>query len=125
MALVAVYDVVRPRREQPSVFLYTMPFFHVYGFTFALRALVLSDTVVLMERFGLGRMLTAVERFQVTHAAVVPPLLVALTKDGATAGYDLRSLECVACGAAPLGKDTAAAFKSKFPGVMIVQVRLS
>lgn len=124
IALVAVYDAVRVRREEPAVFLYTMPFFHVYGFTFSLRAMVLSDTVVIMERFSLRGMLGAVERFRVTHLAVVPPLVVAMTKDGVTEGYDLRSLEGVRCGAAPLGKDTVAAFKSKFPGVVIEQVCL-
>ncbi|XP_019442840.1 PREDICTED: 4-coumarate--CoA ligase-like 9 [Lupinus angustifolius] len=121
IALVGVYDAVRVKREEPAVFLYTMPFFHVYGFTFSLRALVLSDTVVIMERFTLRRMLSAVERFRVTHLAVVPPLVVAMTKDGVTEGYDLRSLQGVACGAAPLGKDTVAAFKFKFPGVVIIQ----
>ncbi|KAK7316110.1 hypothetical protein VNO77_34836 [Canavalia gladiata] len=120
-ALAAVYDAVRVNRKQPAMFLYTMPFFHVYGFTFCLRAMVLSETVVIMERFSLRRMLTAVERFRVTHLAVVPPLVVALTKDGVTDGYDLRSLEGIACGAAPLGKETAKAFKSKFQGVAIVQ----
>lgn len=121
IAFVAVYDAVRVRREDPAVFLYTMPFFHVYGFMFSLRAMVLSDTVVIMERFSLKGMLGAVERFRVTHLAVVPPLVVAMTKDAATEGYDLRPLEGVVCGAAPLGKDTVAAFKSKFPGVVIAQ----
>ncbi|CAL0317391.1 unnamed protein product [Lupinus luteus] len=121
IALVGVYDAVRVKREEPAVFLYTMPFFHVYGFTFILRAVVLSDTVVIMERFSLRRMLSAVERFRVTHLAVVPPLVVAMTKDDVTEGYDLRSLQGVACGAAPLGKDTVAAFKFKFPGVVIIQ----
>ncbi|KAK7266905.1 hypothetical protein RIF29_19566 [Crotalaria pallida] len=121
MAMVGVYDAVVVRKEKPAVFLYTIPFFHVYGFTYNLRAMVLSDTVVIMERFSLRGMLSAVERFKVTHLAVVPPLVVAMVKDGVTEGYDLRSLEGVACGAAPLGKDTVAAFKMKFPGVVIVQ----
>ncbi|XP_027358439.1 4-coumarate--CoA ligase-like 9 [Abrus precatorius] len=120
-ALAVGYDAVREERKEPPVFLYTMPFFHVYGFTFSLRAMVLSETVVIMERFRFREMLRAVERFRVTNIAMVPPLVVALTKDGVTDGYDLTSLVGIACGAAPLGKETAEAFKSKFPGVVIIQ----
>ncbi|RDX88635.1 4-coumarate--CoA ligase-like 9, partial [Mucuna pruriens] len=124
-ALAAVYDAARVRRKEPAVFLYTMQYFHVYGFTFCLRAMVLSDTVVIMERFNLRVMLSAVERFRVTHLALVPSLLVLLTKDdGVTDGYDLRTLEGIACGSAPLGKETADAFKVKFPNVVIIQVYL-
>ncbi|TKY46419.1 4-coumarate--CoA ligase 9 [Spatholobus suberectus] len=120
-ASAAGYDAVRSKRKEPAVFLYTMPFFHVYGFTFSLRAMVLSDTVVVTERFSLKGMLSAVERFRVTHLAVVPPLMVAVTKNSVTDGYDLRTLEGVACGSAPLGKETAEAFKAKFPNVVIIQ----
>ncbi|MED6168683.1 hypothetical protein PIB30_013665 [Stylosanthes scabra] len=120
-AMAGAYDVFRAQREKPAVFLYTMPFFHVFGFTLSLRAVVLLETVVLMERFGLRRAVEAIERFRVTHIAGVPSMLVAMIKDDVTAAYDLSSLECVACGGAPLGKDTAAAFKSKFPKVLVLQ----
>ncbi|TKY46415.1 4-coumarate--CoA ligase 9 [Spatholobus suberectus] len=120
-ALLAGHDAVRAKRKEPAVFLCTMPFFHVYGFTFSLRAMVLSDTVAIMERFSLRGMLSAVERFRVTHLALVPSLVVAVTKDAVADGYDLRSLEGIGCGGAPLGKETAEAFKAKFPNVVIVQ----
>lgn len=123
-ALAAGYDAVRVNRKYPAVFFFTMPFFHVYGFTLSFRAMVLSETVVIMERFSLRGMLSAVERFGVTHLAVVPPLMVALTKDSVTNGYDLKTLEGVTCGSSPLGKETAEAFKAKFPNVMILQVCL-
>ncbi|MED6157878.1 hypothetical protein PIB30_027543 [Stylosanthes scabra] len=122
-AMAGVYDVVRAKREKPAVFLYTMPFFHVFGFTYSLRAVVLLETVVLMERFGLRRAMEAIESFRVTHIAAVPSIMVAMMKDEVTAAHDLSSLECVACGAAPLGKDTAATFKSKFPKVLVLQAR--
>ncbi|XP_054777253.1 4-coumarate--CoA ligase-like 9 [Prosopis cineraria] len=121
IALAASYDATRSQRERPAVFLYTIPYFHVYGFTYSLRSVVLSETVVLMERFRMEKMLKAVDEFRVTHLAVAPPVVVAMAKGDVTDGYDLSSLEGIACGAAPLGKDAAAAFKSKFPRVVIVQ----
>lgn len=120
----ASFDAARTQREIPAVILYTMPYFHVYGFTYCLRSVVLSETVVLMERFRMEKMLRAVDEFRVTHLAVAPPVVVAMAKAkrDVTDGYDLSSLEGISCGGAPLGKDAVAAFKSKFPKVVLVQV---
>ncbi|XP_061344468.1 4-coumarate--CoA ligase-like 9 [Gastrolobium bilobum] len=121
MATVAGYDAVRVRTESPAVYLYTVPYFHVYGFTYCLRSVAMMDTVLVMERFGLGKMLDAVERFGLTHLVAAPPVVVAMSKNGVTEGHDLSSLQGVACGGAPLGKETVAAFKLKFPRVLLVQ----
>jgi len=121
-AIAAGYDTVREKRAEPAVYLYTVPYFHVYGFTFSLGAMVLSETVVIMERFSLGGMLRAAERFRATHITVVPVLVVAMTKDSVTDGYQLTSLEGIVCGGAPLRKETDVAFKAKFPNVLVIQV---
>ena len=121
-ASAASYYATTSQRKNPAVFLHTMPYFHVYGFTYCLRSVALSETVVIMEKFSFERMLSAVEEFKVTHIAVVPPLVVAMIKGGVTDGYDLSSLEGMSCGAAPLGKDVFSAFKLKFPKVTLVQV---
>ncbi|KAI4350545.1 hypothetical protein L6164_004992 [Bauhinia variegata] len=120
-ATTAGFYATRLQRETPAVALHTIPYFHAYGFTFCLKSVVLSETVVLMEKFSLRGMLSAVEEFKVTHLAVVPSTVVAMIKDGLTDGYDLRSLEGVGCGGAPLGKDVIAAFRSKFPTVVLAQ----
>lgn len=122
IAVAAGHDAARPQRESPSICLHTMPYFHVYGFTFSMRSVVLSETGVLIERFEVRKMLRAVEEFGVTHLAVVPPVVVAMAKEAVTDGYDLRSLEGIACGAAPIGIDAVAALKSKFPRIVFVQV---
>lgn len=121
-AAVASSFASSPKRESPAVMLFTMPYFHIYGLFFCFRAAALMETAVVMQRFDLKMMLKAVEEFRVTHAAVTPPIVVAMSKGGSTDGYDLSSLETVACGAAPLGKDTIMAFASKFPKVVLVQV---
>ncbi|KAI4348283.1 hypothetical protein L6164_009020 [Bauhinia variegata] len=120
-ASVASYNSASPQRKSPALFLHTMAYFHVYGFAYCLRSVALSETVVLMERFSLRGMLSAVEKFRVTHLALVPPVVVAMIKIGITEGYDLSSLEGVRCGAAPLGKDIVAAFHRKFPTVVLAQ----
>ncbi|CAL5418014.1 unnamed protein product [Camellia sinensis] len=91
-----------------------MPFFHVYGFFNSLKSVAVSETVVVMERFDLRKMMKAVEEFRVTNAVAAPPMVVAMAKEDVAEGYDLRSLEGVGCGGSPLAKEVIAAFKAKF-----------
>ncbi|GMY05629.1 4-coumarate--coa ligase-like 9 [Fagus crenata] len=108
-------------RESPAVILYTVPYFHVFGFFYCLKSVALSEAVVLMERFDLKKMLKAVEEFKVTQVALAPPVVVTMAKTNVTDGYDLNSLEGVVCGAAPIAKDVISAFMAKFPKVEFVQ----
>ncbi|KAG5085472.1 hypothetical protein JHK82_052869 [Glycine max] len=97
-AIVAGYDTVREKRKEPAVVLFTVPFFHV-----------------------LKAMLGTVERFRVTHVTVVLALVVAVTKDHVTDGYDLTSLEAIICGGSRLRKETQEAFKAVLPNVLVIQ----
>ncbi|KAF3444483.1 hypothetical protein FNV43_RR14175 [Rhamnella rubrinervis] len=94
----AVYYNDRTERESPAVFLYTVPYFHIFGFFYSWKSVAVNDTVVVMEKYELSKMLRAVEEFRVTHLALVPAVVVAMVKadhDHITASYDLSSLESV------------------------------
>ncbi|KAL2900687.1 4-coumarate--CoA ligase-like 9 [Bienertia sinuspersici] len=106
---------------KPAVSLFFLPLFHVFGFFMMLRAVSMAETLVLMERFDLGKMFETVERYKVTYMPVSPPLVVALEKSQLVNKYDLSSLEFLGCGGAPLGKEVAHRFKARFPNVEIVQ----
>ncbi|KAL0014506.1 hypothetical protein SO802_001575 [Lithocarpus litseifolius] len=109
-------------RKSPAVLLCTVPYFHMYGYSFILRAVALSECAVVMERFDLRKMVRAMEEFRVTLLALAPPLLVAMAKnDDVTGGCDLSSLEEVVFGGAPLGKDVISAFLARFPRVALLQ----
>ncbi|CAK9138561.1 unnamed protein product [Ilex paraguariensis] len=103
----------------------------VYGALFSciwvfdsVKSVALRETVVLMERFDLRKMWRAVGEFRVTDVAVAMarPVLVTMAKGDVTDGYDLRSLDRVDCGGAPLGKDVIRAFSTKFSGVLLHQL---
>ncbi|XP_015878932.3 4-coumarate--CoA ligase-like 9 isoform X1 [Ziziphus jujuba] len=122
IAMIATYHAPLIKRESPAVFIYTVPYFHMFGFFYCARSVSVSDTVVVvMGKFDVRKTLRAVEEFKVTHMMLVPPVVVAMVKSNLTAGYDLSSLEQVTSGAAPLGKDVITAFKSKFPDVVLAQ----
>lgn len=122
IATTANFYYQRQERLSPVVWLYTMPYFHVFGFHYCLKSMALTEAVVVMERFELAKMLRAVEEHKVMHLAVVPPIVVGLVKSDLTQKFDLGSLETVGCGAAPLGIDLIEAFTKKFPRIFLFQV---
>ncbi|KAL9258245.1 4-coumarate--CoA ligase-like 9-like protein [Drosera capensis] len=104
------------------VSLFTLPLFHVFGFFMLLKSVALAETLVLVRgRFDFEGMLRTVERFRVTYMPVSPPVVVAMVKSELTERFDLRSLESVACGGAPLGRNVARRFREKFPNVLLIQ----
>ncbi|CAN4105339.1 unnamed protein product [Withania somnifera] len=107
--------------EQEISFM-TLPLFHVFGFFMLIRLAAMGETTVMTERFDFEKMLAAVEKYKVTYMPVSPPLVVAMAKSDLALKYDLSSLKLLACGGAPLGKEVAERFKSRFPNVEILQV---
>ncbi|KAL2505339.1 4-coumarate--CoA ligase-like 9 [Abeliophyllum distichum] len=118
---VPYYHSQQQERLFPPVMLYTIPYFHVFGFFFSLKSVAMSETAVVMGRFELRRMLRAVQEYKVTHVAMAPPVVVAMLNAIESEDYDLRSLEWVGCGGAPLGKDSIKSFTEKFPTVILAQ----
>jgi acyl-CoA synthetase (AMP-forming)/AMP-acid ligase II len=61
----------------------------------------------MMPRFDFRFFLDAVERYRVTRAYLVPPVVLALVNDPVVETFDLSSLRCINSAAAPLGGDLA------------------
>jgi acyl-CoA synthetase (AMP-forming)/AMP-acid ligase II len=83
-----------------------LPFFHIYGMQVVLNlALWRGATLITMPKFELEPFLGALERYRVTRAFVVPPLVLALARHPAVDSYDLSSVRAMMSGAAPLDAD--------------------
>ncbi|KAG9141967.1 hypothetical protein Leryth_009327 [Lithospermum erythrorhizon] len=121
IAAIAYHYAFRVEKTEPTVVLYTVPYFHIFGFSYCLRSVALKETAVVMERFQFRKMLRAVEEFRVTLMPVAPPVVVAMVKDSVVDEYDLRSLEWVGSGGAPLGIDVIRKFYEKYPSVLLAQ----
>ncbi|XWS40615.1 hypothetical protein CRYUN_Cryun17cG0011000 [Craigia yunnanensis] len=121
ISIITGYYSVKEENETASVVLYTVPLFHMYGFLYIVKSVALSETLVVMRRFDVKKMVKAVEDFRVQRLATVPPVVVAMLKGGVTEGFDMSSLEWLVCGGAPLGKNVIAAFTKKFPNVLLTQ----
>src|SRR6185503_9515838 len=73
-----------------------------------------------MPRFELEACLEAIQKYRITYANVVPPMVLALAKHPAVDKYDLSSLRGVFSGAAPLGENVAAAAGARL-GCPVIQ----
>ncbi len=83
-----------------------LPFFHSYGLQIFLNySLYCGATVVVMPQFDLETFLRLVQKYKITRAHLVPPIVLALAKQPIVDKYDLSSLKIITCGAAPLSKE--------------------
>jgi acyl-CoA synthetase (AMP-forming)/AMP-acid ligase II len=83
-----------------------LPFFHLYGQVVLMAAaLWQGGTLVTMPRFDLEQFLVMLQDYRVSRAAVVPPIVLALTKHPLVDRFDLSALRFVLSGAAPLGAE--------------------
>ncbi|HET6855936.1 MAG TPA: 4-coumarate--CoA ligase family protein [Streptomyces sp.] len=91
-----------------------LPFFHIYGLTALMNAPLRNGaTVVVLPRFDLDQFLAAIEKHRINGLYVAPPIVLALAKHPAVAGYDLSSLEYIVSAAAPLDAKLAEACSSR------------
>jgi 4-coumarate--CoA ligase len=110
-------------REGKDVVLCVLPLFHIFSLNSVLLCAVRAGAaVMLMPKFEMGAMLEGIERWRVTVAAVVPPLVLALAKNPVVEKHDLSSIRIVLSGAAPLGKELEDALRGRLPQAIFGQV---
>lgn len=98
-----------------------LPFFHIYGMVVIMNlGIHLGATVVTIPRFDLEPCLQMIERYGVTFANVVPPIVLAFAKSPLVDKYDLSRLRTLVSGAAPLSEHVANAAATRL-GCQVVQ----
>ncbi|GAU47224.1 hypothetical protein TSUD_107600 [Trifolium subterraneum] len=105
-----------------DVYLVVLPMFHVFGLAvITFSQLVRGNCVVSLKRFEFEVVLKTIEKFRVTKFWVVPPIILALAKNGLVDKYDLSSLKYIGSGAAPLGKELMEECAKRFPHAVVSQ----
>ena len=81
----------------------TGPLYHSAPLGYSMASLAHGADLVLTPRFDAHDFLALVESRRITHAHVVPTMMVRMLRlpESVREGYDLSSLECLAHGAAP------------------------
>jgi long-chain acyl-CoA synthetase len=107
-----------PGRE---VMMAVLPFFHVYGLTVCLLLGVrIGAALVLLPRFELDGVLSAIDRFRPSLFPGVPTMYVAINNAVEKGGHDLSSIKACLSGAAPLPMEVAERFE-RFSGGRLVE----
>ena len=105
-----------------DVVLCVLPLFHIFSLNSVLLCSLRSGSaVMIMPKFEIVSMLTAIAKYKVTVAAVVPPLVLAMAKNPVVDNYNLGSIRIVLSGAAPLGKELEEALQSRLPQAVFGQ----
>jgi len=83
-----------------------LPLFHIYGLVVVLNmGLYTGATIVTMPRFELETFLKTAQEYEVSLAHLVPPIVLALSKNPVVDNYRLPKLRTIFSGAAPLGEE--------------------
>ncbi|KAH1066309.1 hypothetical protein J1N35_031296 [Gossypium stocksii] len=105
-----------------DVILCILPMFHIYALnSIMLCGLRVGAAILIMQKFEIGLALELIQKYKVTIAPIVPPIMFTIAKSLETDKYDLSSVRMVKSGGAPLGKELEDAVRAKFPGAKLGQ----
>ncbi|XP_051150976.1 4-coumarate--CoA ligase CCL1-like [Andrographis paniculata] len=100
-----------------------LPLFHCYALVSVLLvSLRVGAAVLILPKFEVNELMELMQKYRVTLASFVPPILLAIAKIPAAAfNYDLSSVRRVSSGAAPLDDRLEASTRAKFPNAIVGQ----
>ncbi|XP_062125976.1 uncharacterized protein LOC133838767 [Drosophila sulfurigaster albostrigata] len=90
-----------------------IPWFHAFGCLTLITTATRGTRLVYLPKFEENLFLSAIEKYRVMMAFMVPPLMVFLAKHPIVDKYDLSSLMVLLCGAAPLSRETEDQIKER------------
>ncbi|KAJ7106027.1 AMP binding protein [Mycena crocata] len=97
-----------------DIMLGILPFYHIYGVAKLVHfPFTWGCPVVVQSRFDPVQFCAVIQKYRVTTALVVPPVLVVLARHPAVDEYDLSSLKVLFSGAAPLGHNLVKSVKER------------
>ncbi|XP_062078640.1 4-coumarate--CoA ligase CCL1 [Humulus lupulus] len=108
--------------HQNDVILCVLPLFHIYSLnSILLCGLRVGAAILIMQKFEISKLLELIEKFKVTIAPFVPPIVLSVAKCPDLHRYDLSSIRTVMSGGAPMGKELEDAVKEKLPHAKLGQ----
>ncbi|KAL5554496.1 hypothetical protein UlMin_041897 [Ulmus minor] len=108
--------------DKEDVILCVLPLFHIYSLNSVLLCgLRAGAAILIMPKFEIRALLELIQRYKVSVAPIVPPIVLAIAKFPDLDKYDLSSLRYLKCGGAPLGKELEDTVRAKFPAVTLGQ----
>lgn len=100
-----------------------LPISHIYGLVVVtLSAIYRGDSVIILPKFEMQRLLETIQRFKISFMYLVPPIIIQLLRNQELVSkYDISSARFIYTGAAPLGAETHQDVIKAFPHIDIGQ----
>ncbi|XP_060171549.1 4-coumarate--CoA ligase 2-like [Lycium barbarum] len=108
--------------QSEDVIMCVLPLFHIYSLnSILLCGLRVGATILIMQKFEIKGLMELVEKYKVTIAPFVPPIVLAIAKSPLVDEYDLSSIRMIMSGAAPMGKELEDTVRAKLPNAVLGQ----
>ncbi|GMI81111.1 4-coumarate:CoA ligase 2 [Hibiscus trionum] len=108
--------------HERDVVLCVLPLFHIYSLNSVLLcSLRVGAAILIMQKFEIVTLMELVQKYKVTIAPFVPPIVLAIAKTPDVDKYDLSSIRMVMSGAAPMGKELEDAVRARLPNAKLGQ----
>nr|AIS92505.1 4-coumarate:CoA ligase 1 [Epimedium sagittatum] len=105
-----------------DVLLCALPMFHIYSLnSILLCGLRVGAAILIMQKFDIIQLFELVQKYKVSIAPFVPPVVLAIVKNPASDNYDLSTIRTVMSGAAPMGKELEDSLRTKLPNAKLGQ----
>ncbi|KAJ8562079.1 hypothetical protein K7X08_011370 [Anisodus acutangulus] len=105
-----------------DVIMCVLPLFHIYSLnSILLCGLRVGATILIMQKFEIKGLMELVEKYKVTIAPFVPPIVLAIAKSPLVDEYNLSSIRMIMSGAAPMGKELEDTVRAKLPNAILGQ----
>ncbi|VUC26745.1 unnamed protein product [Clonostachys rosea] len=118
----------RERKQRMDIsgerWLAPLPMFHAYGQSYyCTTAAIIGAKVFIMPKYDLQKYLLYLDIYRITFLASVPTLMVSIAKHPRASSYNLKAIEAVTTGSAPLNADIGKLVEEIYlrPGVQVKQ----
>ncbi|XP_065849522.1 4-coumarate--CoA ligase 2-like [Euphorbia lathyris] len=108
--------------NEKDVILCVLPLFHIYSLNSVLMCgLRVGAAILIMQKYDIVSLMELIQKYKVTIAPFVPPIVLAIAKNPMIDKYDLSSVRMVLSGAAPMGKELEDTVRAKLVNAVLGQ----
>jgi long-chain acyl-CoA synthetase len=107
--------------EKPWRYLHAAPIYHIADSQWNTGVTMVAGTHVFIHKFDPAQVLSAIDRFKITHTALVPTMIKMLCDEPGIESYDLSSLRKVNFGGSPISAELITRARETFPDCEFIQ----
>ncbi|KAI1727779.1 AMP-binding enzyme domain-containing protein [Ditylenchus destructor] len=96
---------------------FILPLYHIYGIGITTNCILAGGCGILLKQFDGQIFCKTIQNYKISHAQLVPPILLFLAKSPVISKYDLSSIKYIMTGAAPAGAEICDEVMKRLPSI--------